>query len=141
MIPTFIRRVREGKAPTIFGDGLQTRDFTFVQDVVEANLLALTSPRVKGGEVYNIAAGGTISVKELALTVARLLGKPDLAPEYAEPRKGDIRASYADVSKAREELGYRPRFSLAQGLAETIAWFSEGGDAPERTCGSSPDAA
>jgi len=131
VIPTFIKRVREGKPPTIFGDGMQTRDFTFVQDVVEANFLALTSPQIKGGEVYNVAAGGTISISELALTVARLLGKPDLAPEYAEPRKGDIRASYADVSKAREELGYRPRFSLAQGLAETIEWFSQGEVAPQ----------
>jgi UDP-glucose 4-epimerase len=124
VIPIFIRRVHEGKAPIVFGDGLQTRDFTFVQDVVEANILSLTSPLIKGGEVYNIAAGGTISVNDLALTVAGLLGKLDLSPEHAEPRKGDIRASYADVSKAREELGYRPRFSLAQGLAETIAWFS-----------------
>jgi len=125
VIPTFIRRVREGKAPVIYGDGLQTRDFTFVQDVVEANLLSLTSPLIKGGEVYNIAAGGTISVNELALSIVKLLGKHDLAPEHTDPRKGDIRASYADVSKAREEIGYRPRFSLAQGLAETIAWFSQ----------------
>jgi len=135
VIPTFIRRVHEGKAPVIFGDGLQTRDFTFVQDVVEANILALNGPAIKGGEVYNIAAGGTISVNELALTIAGLLGKSDLAPEHTEPRKGDIRRSYADVSKAREELGYRPRFSLAQGLAETISWFSEEN---EREAGKGP---
>jgi len=125
VIPTFIRRAREGKRPIVYGDGLQTRDFTFVQDVVEANFLSLTSSQIKGGDVYNIAAGGTISVNELALTVTGLLGRPELEPEHAEPRKGDIRASYADISKAREELGYRPRFSLAQGLAETIAWFSK----------------
>jgi len=124
VIPTFIRRVHDGKAPTIYGDGLQTRDFTFVQDVVEANLLSVTSPRTMGGEVFNIAAGGTISVNELALTVSGLLGRPDLRAEHVEPRKGDIRGSYADVSKARDELGYMPRFSLAQGLAETVAWFS-----------------
>jgi UDP-glucose 4-epimerase len=125
VIPTFIRRAREGKRPIVYGDGLQTRDFTFVEDVVEANFLSLTSSEIKGGEVYNVAAGGTISVNELALTVTGLLGRPELKPEHSEPRKGDIRASYADISKAREELGYRPKFSLAQGLTETIAWFSK----------------
>lgn len=125
VIPTFIRRAQEGKPPVVYGDGLQTRDFTFVQDVVEANFLSLTSSRIKGGEVYNVAAGATISINELALTVVGLLGKPNLEPQHAEPRKGDIRASYADVSKARDELGYRPRFSLAQGLTETIGWFSQ----------------
>jgi UDP-glucose 4-epimerase len=125
VIPAFIRRAQEGKAPIIYGDGLQTRDFTFVQDVVDANMLSLSSPGIRGGEVYNIAAGGTISVNELAHAVTTLVGRPDLRPEHVEPRRGDIRASYADVSKARDELGYRPRFSLAQGLAETIAWFSQ----------------
>ena len=124
VIPAFIQKVNEGKPPTVYGDGLQTRDFTFVQDVVEANFLSLTSSRIRGGEVYNVAAGGTISVNELAATITGILGKPNLRPEHVEPRKGDIRASYADVSKAREELGYRPRFSLAQGLSETVAWFT-----------------
>jgi UDP-glucose 4-epimerase len=124
VIPAFIRRASEGKAPIIYGDGLQTRDFTFVQDVVEANILSLTSPRIKGGEVYNVAGGSTITINELAQSVTSLLGKPDLAPEHVEPRKGDIRASFADVSKAKGELGYQPRFPLSQGLAETAAWFA-----------------
>jgi UDP-N-acetylglucosamine/UDP-N-acetyl-alpha-D-glucosaminouronate 4-epimerase len=124
VIPTFIRMAREGVPPVVYGDGLQTRDFTFVQDVVDANVLAVASPRIKGGEVYNVAGGRTTTINELALAVARLVGAPDLVPEHAEPRRGDIRASYADVSKAREELGYQPKFSLDQGLAETIAWFS-----------------
>jgi len=124
VIPTFVSRARAGKHPIVYGDGLQTRDFTFVQDVVDANILSLASPRVRGGEVYNIAGGSTITVNELAETVTSLIGRPDLRPEHAEPRKGDIRASFADVSKAREELGYRPRTSLAQGLAKTIEWFS-----------------
>ena len=101
VIPAFIQKVNEGKPPTVYGDGLQTRDFTFVQDVVEANFLSLTSSRIRGGEVYNVAAGGTISVNELAATITGILGKPNLRPEHVEPRKGDIRASYADVSKAR----------------------------------------
>src|SRR6267143_3914929 len=124
VIPTFIRRASEGKAPTIYGDGSQTRDFTFVQDVVDANILSLTSPRIMGGEVYNIAGGKTISINELALMVATLLDRADLRPMHVEARKGDIKASYADISKATEGLGYRPKFSLTRGLAETVSWFS-----------------
>lgn len=126
VIPAFIRRAQEGKPPIIYGDGFQTRDFTYVQDVVEANILSLTSPGIKGGEVYNVAGGSTITINALASTVAALLGKPNLSPEYAPPRKGDIRASYADISKAKEELGYSPKASLAEGLAETVSWFSQG---------------
>jgi len=124
VIPSFIRWVSEGKSPTINGDGLQTRDFTFVQDIVDANILALTSPRIEGGEVYNIAGGRTISINELALMVTGLFNRPDLRPVHVEPRKGDIKASYADISKAREGLGYTPKFPLARGLAETVTWFS-----------------
>jgi nucleoside-diphosphate-sugar epimerase len=124
VIPTFIRCASEGKAPTIYGDGLQTRDFTFVQDIVDANILALTSPRVKGGEVYNVAGGRTISINELALMVTSLLERADLQPVHVDARKGDIKASYADISKATEGLGYRPKFSLTRGLAETVSWFS-----------------
>jgi nucleoside-diphosphate-sugar epimerase len=124
VIPSFIRWASEGRAPTIYGDGSQTRDFTFVQDVVDANILSLTSPRIIGGEVYNIAGGRTISINELALMVTSLLDRPDLQPVYVEARKGDIKASYADISKATDGLGYRPKFSLTRGLAETVAWFS-----------------
>ena len=121
VIPTFIKRAMDDKAPVIYGDGLQTRDFTFVEDVVQANLLALESGSVKGGEVYNVAAGSTITVNELASTITTLVGKPNLVPEYVAPRKGDIRASYADISKARRELRYRPKYTLWAGLRETIS--------------------
>jgi nucleoside-diphosphate-sugar epimerase len=124
VIPSFIRWASEGRAPTVYGDGSQTRDFTFVQDIVDANILSLTSPRIIGGEVYNIAGGRTISINELALMVTSLLDRPDLQPVYVEARKGDIKASYADISKATDGLGYRPKFSLTRGLAETVAWFS-----------------
>jgi len=122
VIPIFIRRVLDGKHPIIYGDGSQTRDFTFVSDVVEANLLALSNDNVLGGEVYNIAGGRTTSVNELASKVTLLLGRPDLVPEHVGARKGDILASYADVSRAGRELGYRPRTSLSDGLKETIEW-------------------
>jgi UDP-glucose 4-epimerase len=124
VVPSFIKWASEGKAPTIYGDGLQTRDFTFVEDVVDANILSLTSPRVEGGEVYNIAGGRTIAINELALMVTGMFDRADLQPVHVEPRKGDIRASYADISKAQLGLGYRPKFTLAHGLAETVAWFS-----------------
>jgi UDP-glucose 4-epimerase len=124
VIPAFIRCASEGKAPTVFGDGLQTRDFTYVEDVVDANILSLTSPVVKGGEVYNIAGGTRVSINELALMVTGMFDRADLQPVHAEPRKGDIRASYADISRAHLGLGYRAKFSLAHGLAETVAWFS-----------------
>jgi UDP-glucose 4-epimerase len=124
VIPAFIKSASEGKAPTVYGDGLQTRDFTFVQDVVDANILSLTSPRVEGGEVYNIAGGRTTSINELALMVTGMFDRADLVPVHAEPRKGDIKASYADISKAQLGIGYRAKFSLAHGLAETVGWFS-----------------
>jgi len=120
VIPTFIKRALEDKPPVIYGDGLQTRDFTFVADVVQANLLALRSQSVRGGEVFNIGAGSTTTVNELASTITMQVGKPALTPEHVEPRKGDIRASYDDISKARRELRYRPKYSLWTGLMETI---------------------
>jgi len=121
VIPTFITRALGGKPPVIYGDGTQTRDFTFVEDVVQANILALKSHSISGGEVFNIASGRVTSVERLASTIAGLVGRPNLRAEHVEARKGDIRASYADITKARRELGYRPRYSLLSGLERTIA--------------------
>jgi len=120
VIPNFIKRISEGNRPVIYGDGLQSRDFTFVEDVVQANLLALKSSSAKPGQVYNIASGGTTSINELAAATARWLHKEHLLPEHVAPRKGDILASRADISKARRELGYKPRFTLEEGLGETV---------------------
>ncbi|MDA4122810.1 MAG: SDR family oxidoreductase [Thaumarchaeota archaeon] len=123
VIPIFITRLRNDLPPVIFGDGEQVRDFTYVQDVVEANVLALRRD-VNPGEVFNIASGGTTSIKQLAELLAKLVGKPHIAPEFVEERPGDIRASHADISKAGDALGYRPRFVPAQGLPTVIEWFS-----------------
>jgi UDP-N-acetylglucosamine/UDP-N-acetyl-alpha-D-glucosaminouronate 4-epimerase len=123
VIPIFITRLANGLPPVIFGDGGQVRDFTFVQDVVEANILALRRD-VNAGEVLNIASGGTTSINELAALLAKLMGKPQILPEHAAERPGDIRASHADISKARAALGYEPKFVPAQGLPTVIKWFS-----------------
>jgi UDP-glucose 4-epimerase len=121
VIPRFISRILEGKPPVIFGDGEQTRDFTFVKDVVAANILAMKGD-AQG--VFNIACGQRTSLNELAASIMAICGM-SLRPIYDAPRPGDIRDSLADISAARERLGYRPEFDLQRGLAETVRWFSE----------------
>ena len=102
------------------------RDFTYVQDVVEANLLALRQD-ANPGEVFNIAGGGTTSINQLATLLAKLMGKPQILPEYAAERPGDVRGSHADISKAKEILRYEPKFVPAQGLPAVVKWFSRYG--------------
>lgn len=118
VMPLFITRVWKNQPPIIYGDGTQTRDFTFVKDVVNANILA--SERGEG--VFNIASGERISVNELARMIIKMIGR-DLKPAYTEPRKGDIKHSLAAVSRAEEELGYKCKYSLEKGLEETIEYF------------------
>jgi UDP-glucose 4-epimerase len=118
VIPRFISRVREGKPPIIFGDGEQTRDFAFVRDIVEANILAMRSDACG---VFNISRGKGITVNQLAELVTELAGKK-LVPIHQEPRKGDVKHSLADISKARA-FGYEPKYDLKDGLAETLKWF------------------
>ena len=120
VIPLFITRVLANKPPTIYGDGTQTRDFAFVKDVVHANILA--SERGEG--VFNIASGRRISVNELADITIRMINK-DLKPVYTESRKGDIKHSLADVSLAKEKLGYECEYGLETGLKETIEYFKD----------------
>ena len=119
VIPFFIRRTHEGEPPIIFGDGEQTRDFTFVKDVVEANILAAQSDAYG---VFNISRGERITVNQLANLVIELVGNKVKAI-YQEPRAGDIKHSLADISKAKA-FGYEPRYDLEAGLAETIRWFN-----------------
>ncbi|HUV79663.1 MAG TPA: SDR family oxidoreductase [Candidatus Bathyarchaeia archaeon] len=120
VIPLFITRVLANKPPIIYGDGEQTRDFAFVKDVVHANILA--SERGEG--VFNIASGMRISLNELSHTIIGMIDK-DLKPVYTEPRKGDIKHSLADVSLAKEKLGYDPEYGLEKGLKETIEYFKD----------------
>ncbi len=122
VIPRFITALLRGERPTIYGDGEQTRDFTFVDNCVQANLLAATAEGV-AGEVFNVGAGKQTSVNELFRLIRSLVGVNDIEPLYAPPRLGDVRHSLADITKARERLGYEPSVLLEEGLERTIAWF------------------
>lgn len=119
VIPQFITRVLSNQPPLIYGDGSQTRDFAFVKDIANANILAMEK-NVEGR--FNISCGERISIVELATTIMELVGvQLDLV--YDKPRPGDIKDSLADISLAREKLSYEPEFTLTEGLEETIRWF------------------
>jgi len=119
VIPRFVTRVLNNQPPVIYGDGNQTRDFTFVKDVVNANILA-AEKNVNG--TFNIANGQRVSINELANRIMEIAGVK-LSPVYDTPRKGDIRDSLADISLAEEKLGYEPGFTLDEGLKETMIWY------------------
>ncbi|MCD6299942.1 MAG: SDR family oxidoreductase [Dehalococcoidales bacterium] len=119
VIPTFIRRICQGNPPVIFGDGEQTRDFTFIKDATEANILAAESD---ASGVFNIGRSERVTINQLARLAIKLVGNNNVAPVYNEPRPGDIRHSLADISKSRI-LGYNPRYSLEEGLRETVRRF------------------
>ena len=121
VISLFIRALVEGRAPTIYGDGEQTRDFTYVANVVDGVLRACAAPDASG-EVINVATGGRISLNELFRVVKGLTGAT-VKPIYAETRAGDVRDSQANIDKARRLLGYEPTVTLEQGLDKTVAWF------------------
>jgi nucleoside-diphosphate-sugar epimerase len=122
VIPLFMRAYATGRQPTIYGDGGQTRDFTFVEDIVSANLVCLSAPDSAAGGVYNVAYGDRVSVNDLAAQIAALAGQP-FAPTYAPARAGDIRESQADASRARRVLGWQPAHTFAAGLRTTYDWF------------------
>jgi UDP-glucose 4-epimerase len=120
VIPKFIASVLAGKPPVIFGDGEQSRDFTFVRDVVEANILAAES-RATG--VFNIGRSERVTVNHLTRVLIDLAGNATIRPVHKEPRPGDVKHSLADITRARA-FGYNPRYSLVQGLKETLKTFS-----------------
>ncbi|MDY0149820.1 MAG: SDR family NAD(P)-dependent oxidoreductase [Kiritimatiellia bacterium] len=124
VIPLFMRAYAAGRQPTIFGDGEQTRDFTFVADIVAANLACLAAPPSAAGGVYNVAYGDRVSINDLARQIAALADQP-FAPAYELPRPGDIRESQADASQARRVLGWTPQHTFADGLAATWDWFKD----------------
>jgi len=119
VVPRFIEAALKGEQPTIYGDGQQTRDFTFVENVVAANLLSAEAAEEACGQAYNVACGERISLLDLAAAINRLTGS-QVGPRHAPPRAGDIRHSLADISKAERALGYRPAVDLEAGLARTI---------------------
>lgn len=122
VIPLFMRAYAVGRQPTIYGDGGQTRDFTFVEDIVSANLCCLAAPASAAGGVYNVAYGDRVSVNDLAAQIAALAGQP-FAPVHEPARPGDIRESQADAARARRVLGWQPAHAFADGLKTTFDWF------------------
>ena len=123
VIPNFITALLRGEQPTIYGDGEQSRDFTYVENVVEGNVLAMDAPDV-AGKVYNVACGERVTLNELFAELRDLLGGED-PPIYAAARPGDVRHSLADVSAARRDLGYEPGVLLREGLSRTIEHLRE----------------
>lgn len=124
VIPRFVSALLAGRSPEIYGDGEQTRDFTHVADVVQANRKACAAPREACGQVFNVAGGERISLNGLYREIARLLGT-DREPVYAPPRAGDVRHSLADIGAARRLLGYEPSHDVRRGLEEAIGWYRE----------------
>jgi len=121
VISLFIKALAEGRPPLIHDDGEQTRDFTYVANVVDGVLRAVDAPAASG-QVINVATGGRVSINELYGTLQRLM-QASLAPTYGPPREGDVRDSQADISCARQVLGYEPIVSLEEGLRRTVEWY------------------
>lgn len=124
VIPNFIGKMLKEKKPVVFGDGEQSRDFLYVSNVVEANILA-SQAREVSGEVFNIGSEERTSVNALVVKLNEVSDK-EIKPTYGEPRPGDIKHSYADISKARKMLKYEPSVSFSEGLGETVLWYKEG---------------
>jgi UDP-N-acetylglucosamine/UDP-N-acetyl-alpha-D-glucosaminouronate 4-epimerase len=123
VLAKFCTAFLEDKQPVVFGDGEQTRDFTFVDNAVHANLLACEAPNV-AGKVFNVGCGGRVSLNEVLATLRRITGKA-LEAKYEPPREGDIRDSQADISEARKFLGYDPQVGFEEGLRLTFDWYRE----------------
>lgn len=124
VIPKFIAALRAGEPPVINGDGLQSRDFAFVSDVVAANIAAATAPaEACSGKAYNIAGGSERSLLELLGILKEILGS-DVEPVHAPTRPGDVRHSFADLAAAESDLGWAPTLDFTEGLRRTVAWFT-----------------
>ncbi|MFO7652440.1 MAG: SDR family oxidoreductase [Candidatus Krumholzibacteriia bacterium] len=124
VVPLFITRFLAGEAPLIHGDGGQSRDFTYILNVVEANLAAAEAPAAACGKTFNIACGERITIADLCDRIRELLGT-ELKPEHGPPRAGDVRHSQADITLAAELMNYRPSVDLDEGLRRTVAWYRE----------------
>jgi len=122
VIPKFIDLISQGKSPIIYGDGSQSRDFTFIDNVVQANIKAAENPDISG--VFNAACGTKITVNDLAKELMNIIGR-EVDITYEPPRTGDILHSLADSSKAKNSFGYEPTVSINDGLKETVAWFQK----------------
>jgi UDP-glucose 4-epimerase len=125
VIAAFAKALLAGERPVIYGDGEQSRDFTFVDNAVHANLLAARHDAPLLGEVFNVACGQRVTVNELAAAMARQLGRPELTPVHKDDRPGDVKHSLADLSLIKQTLGYKPVVEFEQGLAVTVDWYRQ----------------
>lgn len=124
VIPKFIKQLLNDESPTINGDGKQSRDFTYIENVIEANLKACNAGSEAAGQAYNIAYGGREFLIDINIQLVNALGK-DIQPIFGPERKGDIKHSNADISKAKEMLGYEPDWSFERGIEAAIEWYKE----------------
>ena len=124
VIPKFIKQLLNGESPTINGDGRQSRDFTYIENVIEANLKACLAPHEAAGEAFNIAFGGREYLIDIYYGLTKALGV-NIEPNYGPDRPGDIKHSNADITKAREMLGYNPEWSFDRGIEAAIEWYKE----------------
>jgi len=124
VIPKWIKQLLNDETPIINGDGKQSRDFTYIENVIEANLKACLASSSAAGEAYNIAYGGREYLIDIYHSLTKALGK-DIEPVFGPDRKGDIKHSNADISKAKKLLGYDPEYDFAKGLSEAIEWYKE----------------
>jgi len=124
VIPKFIRLLLNGERPVIHGDGRQSRDFTYIENVIEANLKACLAPAEASGEAFNIAYGGREYLIDIYHSLTKAIGV-DIEPVFGPDRPGDIKHSNADISKARRLLGYDPEYDFDRGLSEAIKWYRE----------------
>jgi UDP-N-acetylglucosamine/UDP-N-acetylgalactosamine 4-epimerase len=124
VIPKFIKQLLNNEQPTINGDGKQSRDFTYIENVIEANLKACIAPHEAGGQAFNIAYGGRECLIDIHNNLCAALGK-NILPLFGPERRGDIKHSNADISKAKELLGYEPSWSFEKGIEEAIEWYKE----------------
>ncbi|MDR1564935.1 MAG: SDR family oxidoreductase [Oscillospiraceae bacterium] len=122
VIPIFVKSILNGKAPTIYGNGEQSRDFTYVENVIEANLKACLAGEAACGQVFNVAYGGNTTLNQLYNKLSELMGS-SLRPNYGGERTGDIKHSLADISKAKRLLGYSPLYDFDKGIEDTIEWY------------------
>lgn len=127
VVPKFIKALLSDKKPIVFGDGGQTRDFTYIENAVSANLLAADAPDSASGRVYNIACGSRFSLLNLLDELYEIVGKK-IEAEYMEPRAGDVRDSQADISRAGKNLGYNVTVDFREGLEHTVQWHKESGE-------------
>ncbi len=122
VIPLFVSKLLKDEPITIFGDGETSRDFSYVENVIHANLLACMAPKEAAGQVFNIACGQRVTLNQMYFKISQLLGK-GIKPNYTNERAGDIKHSLANISKAQRVLGYMPLYQFGEGIEQTIEWY------------------